>query len=58
VRRWPFPSSPGARPPRIGEPVTLVVLPFRTDEAGNEVVIPAFTPSGLTAPGPQGGTSA
>jgi uncharacterized protein len=48
----------GARPPRIGEPVTLVVLPFRTDEAGNEVVIPAFTPSGLTAPGPQGGTSA
>jgi uncharacterized OB-fold protein len=48
----------GARRPRIGERVTLVVLPFHTDEAGNEVVIPAFTPSGMTAPGPQGETSA
>jgi len=48
----------GARKPRIGERVTLVVLPFRTDEAGNEVVIPAFTPNDLAAPEPQGETSA
>jgi uncharacterized OB-fold protein len=48
----------GARKPRIGEPVTLVVLPFRTDEAGNEVVLPAFAPDDATAPGPRGGTSA
>jgi uncharacterized OB-fold protein len=47
-----------ARKPRIGEQVTLVVLPFRTDEAGNEVVIPAFAPAGLAAPQPQGEASA
>jgi hypothetical protein len=48
----------GARKPAIGEQVTLVVLPFRADEAGNEVVIPAFTPDDMTAAEPQGQTSA
>lgn len=43
----------GDRKPRIGEAVRLVAAPFRTDEQGNEVVIPAFEPAGS-----QGGTSA
>lgn len=34
------------RPPRIGEQVSLVALPFRTDADGNEVVVPAFAPAG------------
>jgi uncharacterized protein len=48
----------GARQPRIGEQVTLVVLPFGTDEAGNEVVIPAFAPDSPAAAEPQEVTSA
>jgi uncharacterized OB-fold protein len=48
----------GARQPRIGEQVTLTVLPFGTDEAGNEVVIPAFIPNDLPAADPTGGPSA
>ena len=48
----------GARQPRIGEQVTLTVLPFGTDEAGNEVVIPAFIPNDLPAAAPAGGPSA
>ena len=32
----------GGRRPSIGEAVTLVVVPFRVDEQGNEVVIAAF----------------
>jgi uncharacterized OB-fold protein len=35
----------GGRPPRIGQEVSLVALPFRTDEDGNEVVLPAFEPA-------------
>jgi uncharacterized OB-fold protein len=35
----------GDRRPRIGEPVRLVVAPFRTDAQGNEVVLPAFSPA-------------
>jgi uncharacterized OB-fold protein len=35
----------GGRRPGIGEAVTLVVVPFRVDEQGNEVVIPAFEPA-------------
>ena len=42
----------GDRRPRIGEDVSLVVVPFRVDEQGNEVVIPAFAPA--AAPGAQG----
>jgi uncharacterized OB-fold protein len=34
----------GGRKPRIGEWVRLVVVPFRIDEQGNEVVLPAFGP--------------
>jgi hypothetical protein len=48
----------GARRPRIGERVTLSVLPFRMDEAGNEVVIPAFAPDDVAAPEPRGGAGA
>jgi uncharacterized OB-fold protein len=33
------------RTPRIGERVTLVAIPFRIDEQGDEVVIPAFAPA-------------
>ncbi|HEY6790707.1 MAG TPA: OB-fold domain-containing protein [Trebonia sp.] len=44
------------RRPRIGEDVTLVVVPFRVDEQGNEVVVPAFEPA--AASGEQGGTDA
>jgi uncharacterized OB-fold protein len=40
----------GDRPPRIGQQVSLVALPFRTDDDGNEVVVPAFEP----APGGSG----
>jgi len=32
------------RIPEIGEEVSLVIIPFRTDEQGNEIVIPAFAP--------------
>jgi hypothetical protein len=43
----------GDRKPRIGERLRLVALPFRVDDDGNEVVIPAFAPAG-----PQGGNDA
>ena len=43
----------GDRTPRIGERLCLVALPFRVDENGTEVMIPAFTPAGS-----QGGTDA
>jgi uncharacterized protein len=36
----------GGRRPQIGERLTLVTLPFRVDDNGNEVVIPAFEPAG------------
>lgn len=36
----------GNRTPRIGEELTLVALPFRVDDQGNEVMIPAFAPAG------------
>lgn len=45
----------GDRTPRIGEDVSLVALPFRTDEDGNEVVLPAFAPASAR---PEGGTGA
>jgi uncharacterized OB-fold protein len=48
----------GDRTPRIGEQVTLTVLAFRTDDAGNEIVIPAFTPNDGPAAQPQGETNA
>jgi uncharacterized OB-fold protein len=47
----------GDRKPRIGEEVRLVLDPFRVDEQGNEVVIPAFEPA-AAASGEQGGTDA
>lgn len=47
----------GDRPPRIGEQVTLVAIPLRTDDAGNEIVIPAFTPND-SGPQPQGESNA
>jgi len=47
----------GGRSPRIGEQVTLTALPFRTDDAGNEVVIPAFIPND-SGPQPQGESNA
>jgi uncharacterized OB-fold protein len=47
----------GDRKPRIGEQVRLVVVPFRVDEHGNEVVIPAFEPAAAGSPA-QGGTNA
>jgi uncharacterized OB-fold protein len=31
--------------PRIGQPVQMVVLPFRTDEEGRQVMSYAFAPS-------------
>jgi uncharacterized OB-fold protein len=30
--------------PAIGDPVTLVALPFTTNDGGDEVVLPAFAP--------------
>jgi uncharacterized OB-fold protein len=47
----------GGRSPRIGDQVTLVALPFRTDDAGNEIVIPAFTLND-SDPQPHGETNA
>ena len=35
----------GDRTPEIGEELSLVVLPFRADDQGNEVIIPAFAPA-------------
>jgi uncharacterized OB-fold protein len=35
----------GDRKPRIGERLRLVVVPFRVDEQGNEVMLPAFSPA-------------
>jgi uncharacterized protein len=48
----------GGRKPRIGEAVSLVVVPFKVDEQGNEVVIPAFAPAAATASEAQGGADA
>jgi uncharacterized OB-fold protein len=48
----------GGRKPRIGEAVSLVVVPFKVDEQGNEVVIPAFAPAAAAASEAQGGTDA
>jgi uncharacterized OB-fold protein len=45
----------GDRKPQIGEAVSLVVVPFKVDEQGNEVVIPAFAPAASEA---QRGTDA
>jgi uncharacterized OB-fold protein len=38
----------GDRRPRIGEDVSLVVVPFRVDQQGNEVMIPAFEPAAVS----------
>ena len=35
----------GDRKPRIGERLSLVALPFTTDDEGNEIVLPAFAPA-------------
>jgi uncharacterized protein len=35
----------GDRRPRIGERLSLVALPFTTDDEGNEIVLPAFAPA-------------
>jgi uncharacterized protein len=33
------------QPPRIGQPVEMVLIPFRTDEEGNQVMTFAFAPT-------------
>jgi uncharacterized protein len=48
----------GDRKPRIGEEVRLVAAPFRIDEQGNEVVIPAFEPAGAALSDMGGGIDA
>ena len=48
----------GDRTPRIGEEVSLVLIPFKVDEQGNEVVIPAFAPAAMVASGAMAATVA